>query len=356
MGPLAVKAQSRTPRWHQTKRHLEPPDATIRCNNSRFRGRAHGPRRCFCARPQYNVLLLLPTLWRTPLRRRSIFDIILVCVIWGSGFAAMKVGLRHVPSFMFVGLRFILTALVLTAFMQMRAIPFSVAAKHAGTMTVIVLLFFTQQGLIFWGLNYTLASRTAVILNTQPIWTAVLAHFFVSGDRLTRLKAVGLCLAFAGVLALFHGQVAADGRDTMTGDLMMLGAALAWAVQNVVTKGITRHVEPMTIVFWQALCSAMMFFVVSGFVERGLPMSFGHPTFLFCLIYIVLVATAYSFVKWVDLIRHNDPSTVASFCFVTPVAGVLFGRVLLTEPITWDIVLATGAVAGGIVCANLRRR
>ena len=279
----------------------------------------------------------------------------MVCVIWGSGFAAMKVGLAHVPSFMFVGLRFILTALVLTAFMRVRGIPFRVAAKHAGTMTVIVLLFFTQQGLIFWGLNYTLASRTAVILNTQPIWTAVLAHFFVAGDRLTFLKMVGLCLAFAGVLALFQGQVIAGDESAMVGDLMMLGAALAWAVQNVVTKGITRHVEPMTIVFWQALCSAMMFFTVSACMERGLPMSFGHPTFILCLAYIVLVATAYSFVKWVDLIRHNDPSTVASFCFVTPVAGVFFGLILLGEPVTWDIVLATGAVAAGIVCANLRR-
>jgi len=267
----------------------------------------------------------------------------------------MKEGLDHVPSFMFVGLRFILTALVLTAIMRVQAIPFRVAAKHAGTMVAIVLLFFTQQGFIFWGLNYTLASRTAVILNTQPIWTAVLAHFFVAGDRLTRLKGVGLCLAFAGVFALFRGQVTAEGRDTMTGDLMMLGAALSWAVQNVVTKRVTRHVEPMTIVFWQALCSAMMFFVVSACVEWGQPMDFVHPTFLFCLAYIVLVATAYSFVKWVDLIRHNDPSTVASFCFVTPVAGVFFGLILLGEPITWDIVLATGAVAAGIVCANLRR-
>ena len=290
------------------------------------------------------------------MRPRSIFDAILICVIWGSGFTAMKAGIEYVPSFMFVGLRFVFTALVLCAFMRRHDVPFRVPREHRGAVAALVLLFFSQQAFIFWGINYTLASRTAVILNTQPIMTAVFAHFFVAGDRITFAKAFGLCLAFAGVQALFRGQASPEAQSTLVGDWMMLAAALGWACQNIITKKVVRFVRPVTIVFWQASCGACMFFAVSLCVERHKPMALTNPTFLFCLGYLVLVATAYSFVKWVRLIRDNDPSTVASFCFVTPVAGVFFGRALLAEPVTWDIVLATAAVAVGIVCANVRWR
>lgn len=290
------------------------------------------------------------------LRARSVADVILICVIWGSGFSAMKAGLDHVPPFMFVGLRFVFTALVLWPLMRRNDVPFRVPREHRGAVAALVALFFMQQGLIFWGMNYTLASRTAVVLNTQPIMTAVFAHFLVAGDRLTFGKVFGLCLALAGVQALFRGQASAAAASTLVGDWMILAAAFAWACQNILTKKLVRFIRPMTIVFWQAACGAVMFMAVSVCAERGRPMAVMNPTFLFCLAYIVLVATAYSFVRWVHLIRDNDPSTVTSFCFVTPVAGVMFGRVLLHEPVTWDIVMATVAVAVGIVCANVRWR
>ena len=287
------------------------------------------------------------------MRFRCVFDTVLICVIWGSGFTAMKVGLRDMPTFAFVGMRFFLSAAAIGAYMRWRGIPFHFPRAHIGAVVVLSALFFAQQGVLFWGMNYTLASRTAVILNTQPILTAVLAHFFVVGDRLTFGKIFGLCLALVGVQALFRGDAGAGQASTLVGDLMVLCAALSWSVQTVLTKRIIHAVRPITLVFWESLCSCGLFFAISACIERGKPMAFSG-TFLFCLAYLVLVATAYSFVKWVDLIRHNDPSAVTSFCFVTPVAGVVIGWAVLGDPISGDIMLATAAVAAGIVCANLR--
>jgi len=289
-------------------------------------------------------------------RARSVFDIILICIIWGSGFSAMKAGIEHVPSFLFVALRFMLTAGALTLIMRLRGTRFGVPREHWGRLAAVTVLFFGQQGLIFWGLNYTLASRTAVILNIQPIMTAILAHFFVAGDRMTVTKTLGLLLAFLGVQALFRGSADPAAASTLVGDLMILAASAAWAVQNVLTKKLARRLPPITIVFWECLAASCAFFVVSGCVERGRPVDLTNGVFLLCMAYIVLAATVYSFVRWVDLLRDNDPSTVSSFCFVTPVAGVFFGRALLSEPVTLDVVIATAAVAAGIVLANLRWR
>jgi len=279
----------------------------------------------------------------------------MVCVIWGSGFCAMKAGRDYVPPFYFVALRFIFTALVLGMFMRTKRIPFGLPREHMGAVTVITLLFFTQQGLIFWAADFTRASRTAVILNSQPAMTAVLAHFFIRGDKLSLSRIIALALAIFGVHALFRQQTSVD-VSMLKGDAMVLGAALGWAVQTIVMKRVAHALRPVSLVFWQTLIVSGMFFVVGVFAHQGRPVDALNPTFLFCLAYLVLAATAYCFVKWVDLIRDNDPSTVTSFCFVTPVAGVIFGRVLLGEPITGNIIVATLAVGSGIVLANLPGR
>jgi drug/metabolite transporter (DMT)-like permease len=70
--------------------------------------------------------------------------------------------------------------------------------------------------------------------------------------------------------------------------------------------------------------------------------------------YIVLVASVFGFALWNYLIERNSPSQVTSFCFITPVASVFFGWLVLGEALTGEIVLATALVGVGIFAANYR--
>ena len=75
-------------------------------------------------------------------------------------------------------------------------------------------------------------------------------------------------------------------------------------------------------------------------------------SFLGATAYIIFVATVFGFVLWNYLIERNNPSRVTSFCFITPIASVFFGWLVLGEAITRDIVLATALVGLGIFVAN----
>ncbi len=286
---------------------------------------------------------------------RNIAELVFICVIWGAGFCAMKVGTRFVPPFYYVGLRFALTALTLAVYMRARRIPFHVPREHRAAVAALITFFFAQQSLIFWATDYTRAGRIAVILNSQPALTAVLAHFFIAGDRLSPLKIAALALAIAGVHALFQEGLTFHPR-LVIGDAMVLCAALGWAVSNIITKRLARSVSPISLVFWESLIGSPCFFAVALVMHRGQPVRIGNPLFLLCLAYLAFVATAYSFVRWVRLLQRHDPSTVTSFCFITPLAGVLFGWALLHEPITGKIGPAALAVGAGIVLANWPRR
>lgn len=287
----------------------------------------------------------------------SLISVILVCTIWGAGFACMKVGLGYLPPFLYVGGRFALTAACLLPWLAYRRTPWRVPRQVLPGLAAIVALFVFQQSFVFLGLARTTAGRMGVLLNTQPIITAIVAHWWIEHDRLTWGKMAGLALASFGVFVIFRESFGAfDGR-MLTGDLMALTAALAWGVQNVITKGVVRRTAPTAITLWQSTVSCACFLAMSAAFDPGpIPRHPLDSTFLWTSAYVVLIATVVSFVAWVWLLEHNNPSRVASFCFITPVASVFFGWLIVGEPVTHDTLAGTALVGVGIFVANFRIR
>lgn len=287
----------------------------------------------------------------------SLIAVVLVCTVWGAGFACMKVGLAYLPPFLYVSGRFALTALCLLPWLLARGTPWRVPRRVMPGMIAIVALFTFQQSLVFLGLSCTTAGRMGVLLNTQPIITAIVAHWSLEHDRLTWGKLSGLVLASFGVFVIFRESFGAFDEKMLAGDIMALVAALAWGVQNVITKGVVRHTAPAAITLWQSAVSCACFFAISSAFEPGpVPKQPLDTVFFATSAYVVLIATVVSFVAWVWLLEHNNPSRVASFCFITPVASVFFGWLIVGEPVSRDTLAGTALVGLGIFVANFRIR
>ena len=284
---------------------------------------------------------------------RSVVGVSLVCVIWGAGFSLMKVGLRYLPPFIYVGLRFAVTALLVGLVVGWTGRSLRVPRRARGRLTAVTAMFFLQQGAIFWGLTYTTAGRMGLLLNTQPIITAVLAHWFVAHDRLTWSKLAGLLMAVSGVFFVFRESFLQEASGMRIGDMLALLAAVSWGTQNIVTKHIVRDMRPAAITTWQAGISSVLFLVTGLLVGTGpLPKRPLDLAFYGATAYIILVATVLGFVAWVYLIERNPPSQVTSFCFITPIASLFFGWLLLGEALSRDVILATALVGAGIFIAN----
>jgi drug/metabolite transporter (DMT)-like permease len=285
----------------------------------------------------------------------SVIGVIIVCTIWGAGFSFMKIGLRYLPPFLYVGIRFSMTAVCVAVYMRLLGIEWRFPRRMFWWMMGLSAFFFTQQGLIFVGMTYTKAGRVGVILNTQPVITAIVAHWFIKHDRLTWGKMAGLLMAVFGVFFVFRESFREFDRAILFGDLLVLLAAIAWGTQNVIAKHVVKYVKPAALTFWQAGIASLFFFLTSFLIDAGpIPRLRLDATFYGATAYLILVSTVFGFVAWVHLLEHNNPSRVTSFCFITPIASVLFAWLILGEPITKDIILATVLVGLGIFIANFQ--
>lgn len=216
-------------------------------------------------------------------------------------------------------------------------------------------LFFTVEFLLlFQALDYTTVSRASVFFYTMPVWVAVGAHFIIPGDRMTRRKALGLALAVGGV-ALALGGGAAAGPDALFGDFLCLIGAMFWAGIVLVTRGTALAEAPpeMQLAFQLAMSAPLMigFAYLIGDTIRA-PAAAHYAILGFQGIVVVGIG----FMAWFWVLSIYPPSDMASFGFLTPLFGVVFGWLIFDDPITLRLIAALALVGLGIALVNYRRR
>ncbi len=212
------------------------------------------------------------------------------------------------------------------------------------------LLFALEFLLIFVGLDFTSVARSALLVNTMPFWMAVGGHLFL-GERMTVRKFAGLLLAFGGLVFIFSDKLSQPGPDAIIGDLMSLGAGLAWAATYVVIKGTKlAHAGAEKLLLYQLAVAAVVAVIVLPFSGPAIRDANAVATWalLFQAIYIVAV----TYVMWFWLVRHYPASGLASFTFLTPAFGVLFAGLILGEPLGATIFIALVLIAAGLVLVN----
>ena len=225
--------------------------------------------------------------------------------------------------------------------------------EHDGTLWVGALagvLFGLEFLLIFIGLDYTSVARSALLVNTMPFWTLLAGHFLL-GEKISGRKIGGLVLAFGGLTLIFSDKLSLPGPDAFVGDLLSLGAGLAWAATMIVIKG-TRlvHVAAEKLLLYQlagaAILSALALPIGGPLIRDG--NAIATWALLFQAVYIVAI----TYVLWFWLVQRYPASGLSSFTFLTPVFGVLFGGILLGEPLGATIFLALGLIVVGLVLVN----
>ena len=281
--------------------------------------------------------------------------VVMLCLatLWGANMAAIKIASREMAPLFMAGLRSLVASLCLLAWLRIRGIPLfpsRAVLLHGG---VTGLLFGCEFGLIYAGLQHTLASRTYILLYTAPFFVALEAHLFLRGDRLHAWKVAGLILAFAGVVSLFVRDVGGLCLATLPGDLMALAAGLLWGSTTVYIKRFLAHrTVPLQTLFYQVLFSAPLLFLLSA-VFGETPVTGSSAATIGAVFYQCIIVAFLSYLVWFEMIHRYPVSLLHGFTFLTPVVGVfLSGAILLGEPIRPEVILALILVSAGLVVVN----
>ncbi|WP_102222706.1 DMT family transporter [Acidimangrovimonas sediminis] len=277
----------------------------------------------------------------------------LLGVIWGASFMGVKLALTGLGPAQVAAVRIGLAAVALTALAFALGKGLPPLGHRRLWLHVIGMGLFSNAIpflLLSWAQKSVTSGYAGITMAVVPLLVLPLAHVFVPGDQMTRKKAAGFALGFAGVAVLIgRDGFASSGAETETlARLACLGASACYAVGSI----ITRSAPPSNQISFGAgaLIAASVVIVPVALLTEPAPAP--DLTSIAAAVYLGLFPTALATLILVRIITSAGPSFLTQVNYQVPVWSVLFGSVLLGEPVPPAFVGALGLILAGLAVAR----
>ena len=250
---------------------------------------------------------------------------LLLCIVWGTTWIFIKLGLADLPPVSFAAARFTVACLILLPILLIQKIEFPKTRRIWKIIIITGLLqFFINYGLLFWGEQHITSGLAAVLQATIPAFGLVLARIYV-GEQITSLKIISLLLGLAGVAVIFREQLFLHGEMAFLGSLAVVTGAFGAAYASVLTKAKGAGTNPASLVFGQMLVGQIPLWLV-GLSMEGNPFDF-HWTrqAVICVLFLAVVGSIVAFWLYYWLLTKIDVTRAMMIAFVTPLVAVYVG-------------------------------
>ncbi|MBU5443583.1 DMT family transporter [Paenibacillus sp. MSJ-34] len=278
-------------------------------------------------------------------------------LIWGNTFISTKILLVDFTPVEILFFRFLIgyAALLLIDSQPIRFRSWREEMLFIGAGLCGVALYFLLENA---ALTYTLASNVGVIVSIAPFFTAVLAHFFLEGEKVNVQFMIGFVMALAGIMAIgFNGSVLL--RLNPAGDILACLAPVVWAVYSVLMRKISALGYPTVrctrkVFFYGLLLMVPALFL---FPFRLGPERFYDLSNASNLLFLGLGASALCFATWNRAVGILGAVTTSIYIYIVPVITVASSALILHEKLTWATYLGTFlTLAGSYISERSRKR
>ena len=290
-----------------------------------------------------------------PIRSWGAF--LLLGTVWGSSFLWIKLALVELGPFTLVGLRLLFGALGMALVLWARPTIFP---KDRRIWGMLALMGLTNTALPFvlisWG-QTSIDSGVASILNsTTPLFTLVIAHFFLDDEHMSVPRAIGLVVGFVGIFLLFSRDVGSDGfRTGLLGQAAVLTAAISYAGSSVFARRAFRNI-PLLVQASVPLFFADTLIWVGAFSLEA-PVSLPHlPITWFSLAWLGLLGSCLAYLLYFYLLTQVGSTRTTLVTYMFPVIGIGLGTLFLGEVLDGRLVLGALLVVAGIGVVNWKPR
>lgn len=278
--------------------------------------------------------------------------LLLVAFIWALNFSFAKIGLREIDPMSFNAMRFLLATLLMWAVVLKRRVWVPIRREDRWNLIILGLTGnLVYQLLFIFGLERTFSANSAVMLGTIPVWVAVVSHLSTSDEKMNRQKAIGVILAFTGVLLILLGKPEriSLSSETFVGDLLVLASAFVFGYYTVKSKGFLSYYPPLQLTTISMTVGGM------SLVFAGIPwlakLDYAQISWISygTAIYSGLFSVGIAYIIWNYGLRQVGAVRTATYQNLVPVLGLILGFIILGEKLELLQYVGSAVVIAGIV-------
>ncbi|HTH38448.1 MAG TPA: DMT family transporter [Pyrinomonadaceae bacterium] len=269
---------------------------------------------------------------------------IILCLIWGSTWIFIKIGLADLPPITFSAARFLLAVVILAPVVIRWNLPLP---KNSSEWKLIaftgILQFAVNYSAVFWSEQYISSGLAAVLQATITVFGLLLAWIFLPSERITRLKIFAVLIGVAGVAVIFVDQLRVNDLRAFAGCVAIVIGAYAAAQASILVKAKAGSIHPAALVMSQ-MAFGLPVIITYALLADGNPLALNWtPRAIVCVVYLSLVGTIAAFWLYYWLLSRIESTRAMMISLVTPLIAVIIGNLVLGE------TLPPQTIAGGFL-------
>ena len=285
---------------------------------------------------------------QTSLRKfQVIFSFLIIYIVWGTTFYAIRVVVATVPPFFSAALRFLVAGSVLLVYAFLRKSFRSTPRQLLNAAGISVLMFLIGYGGLFWSERSIDSGMAALLIATIPVWIALLEVVVLKNGHIhpPLVVAIGLGLAGVGVLTLHFGHISVPVRAVI---VLTIGQ-IAWSLGSVLSKKLSLPESKVVTAGVQMFIGGVALAVCS--IASG---ELAHPVEIsrsagMALLYLAIPGSVVGFTAYVWLLGRVSPTIVGSYAYVNPVVALVVGYTLGNEIIGLRTLIGSMLVISSVV-------
>jgi len=279
---------------------------------------------------------------------RHTLSALLVALVWGFNFVAMKTAFIEIPPFLFLFIRLAVTVFPLILFLPRPKISFYLL------FWISIFQWTLHFALLFSGMYLGLSGGiTSLLIQSQVLFTILLTCVYFK-SKPTTIQVIGLTVSFSGLILL---TTQGDCSANWMGILLILGAAVAVSISNILYREAPKDVNMPSLIVWSSALAIpqalILTFLLEGWEVIQDSLMIISLDSIIAIIYTVFVSTMIGIVTWCKLMQRSDPIKIVPFMLLVPIIAMSSGYLMMDEMIGWFDLGASAIIISGLLINQL---
>ncbi len=278
---------------------------------------------------------------------------IAICIIWGTTYLFIRVGVETIPPMLFAGFRWIIAGTIFITILRLNGKQFPKREDLIHIAIIGIALLGFGNGLVVVGEQWIESGLAALLIATTPFWMVGTESFLPAGPKLNWMVIMGLIVGCLGVGLIFGGNLKYIFETKyLVGVLCILGAEIAWSSGSVYSKYKKINVHPLMSASVQMLIAGTLQVILGAVLGEFTGLHFA-PSGLISLAYLVVIGSIFGYGSYIYAIDHLPLSLVSTYAYVNPIIALFLGWIFLDEQLNIFIIAASVVIIAGVILVKI---
>lgn len=285
---------------------------------------------------------------------KAYLALIFICIVWGTTYLVIRIGVLHFPAFLFAGIRQLASGIIvlLAGYFNNKKIDLS-RSNLLHQLLVGFMLITVGNGLVSWGEMHIPSGIAALICSLMPMIAVLFNLATNKNDHFNWWIGIGIFLGFTGVALIFK-----DDLHGFTNSKYLLGiiatfiATSSWAIGSIINKRKTNIINPLFNSGLQVCFGGILLFVFSPFMDNYANLNVFHKDVVYSLLYLIVFGSVLAYTAYMYALKELPVGIVTMYAYVNPLVAVVLGYFLLKEPFTIYTIISFICILSGVFYVN----